>query len=367
MPSHTRSVTVAAAVTALLVGPGLALAHADTVDEQTGPLAHALVLAGQGSSVSPALLVSKLLRSPLSPGDTVDASDRISLPEGQTTGRFQLGAGTAAAYDGKPPQGVTAGQARYRAESTLRTTLVPSAKVTGDLGLTATGLGQLVYLQNVTSEATCAAPDKLTANTGADALWLRHATSPYPGGELKKVNLPAGTDVVTSTAVHTGSAGETKDVVSDIAVRRVKDLTDLVAEKPVTNRGVATVAGWRVDVTDYERTADGNKGAKIGENTFVLGATLCTTAKDFTPKAEPTTSTPTVPVKIPAGPVDNPAANPAPGPDTPTADPALAADTTGTTALPAALLGLTLLGAAATTVVLRRRTLAPARRRTGRN
>ncbi|MGO1049344.1 hypothetical protein [Crossiella sp. CA198] len=388
--SHaTTGVAVLVTATALLLAtPGAALA--DPVDEHTGPLAHALVLAGQGAALTPSPSLSKLLRSPLTPGDTVEAGDRLSLPDPQTESRFRLGAGTAAAHKDTPPPGVPAGQARYRAEATLRANHAPTAKITGDLGVTTTDHGQLVYLQNAVSEASCATPTTLTSTTTADGLWLR-----YADGQLRKVNLPTGAEPLTSPNVPTGRSTDAGEIVSDITIRRVTKLTDLVTQTALTSRGVEAVAGWRVDVLDYrapdsktpangngtpsgtssadnksapggtnstdgQRAPGGNtpadgKGPVLADNTFVLGAALCTTAKDFTPKPEPTattTSTPTVPVKIPAGPQANPADH---LDQHPQATPG-ATTGTGPDTLPLALLGLALLATTGAAVILRRRT-----------
>lgn len=351
-----RQATAAVALfaTALLVGSGTALAN--PVDERTGPLAHAQVLAGQGHTLTPSPLVSKLLRSPLSAGDTLEAGEKLSLPESGES-RFSLGAGTAAAHKGTPPTGVTPGQARYRAEATLAANLVPSAKFSGDLGVSGGPHGQLIYLQNVVTEAKCASPTSLTSSTSADGLWLR-----LSNGELRKVDPPSGGDAVSTHDVptHLPAAGQpTTDgggvqpetgVLSDITVRRVGKLADLITQSAVPSRGVEAVAGWRVDLVDYERTPEGGKGAKLGETSFVLGGVLCTTAKDFAPAPEP--STPTVPVKIPAGPADQA-----------TALEPQATGPTGTDAPALALLTLTLLGAAGTALVLRRRAVLARQRR----
>ncbi|MCK2241031.1 MULTISPECIES: hypothetical protein [unclassified Crossiella] len=402
--SHAATgVAMLVTATALLLAtPGAALA--DPVDEHTGPLAHALVLAGQGAALTPSPSLSKLLRSPLNPGDTVEAGDRLSLPDPQTEGRFRLGAGTAAAHKDTPPPGVPAGQARYRAEATLRANHAPTAKITGDLGVTATDHGQLVYLQNAVTEASCATPTTLTSTTTADGLWLR-----YADGQLRKVNLPTGAEPLTSPNVPTGRSTDGGEIVSDITIRRVTKLSDLVTQTALASRGVEAVAGWRVDVLDY-RAPDGKlptdgtdgtgggsvpsgnassgnassggntpgdgkgapgstpgdgkgahggdpadgKGPVLADHTFVLGAALCTTAKDFTPKPDPTattTSTPTVPVKIPAGPQANPADHPGQHPQ---ASPG-ATTSTGPDTLPLALLGLALLTTTGAAVILRRR------------
>ncbi|GAA2844483.1 hypothetical protein [Crossiella cryophila] len=378
--SHAATgVAVLATATALLLAtPGAALA--DPVDEHTGPLAHALVLAGQGTALTPSPALSKLLRSPLNPGDTIEAGDRLSLPDPQTEGRFRLGAGTAAAHKDTPPPGVPAGQARYRAEATLRANNAPTAKITGDLGVSTTDHGQLVYLQNAVTEASCATPTTLTSNTTADGLWLR-----YADGQLRKVNLPTGAEPLTSTNVPTGRTTDAGEIVSDITIRRVTKLADLVTQTALASRGVEAVAGWRVDVLDYrapdgKTPANGNgapgetspapgetspadgKGPVLADNTFVLGAALCTTAKDFTPKPDPTattTSTPTVPVKIPAGPQTNPADHPGQHPQ------AIPGTTTSTgpDTLPLALLGLALLATTGAAVILRRRAVPALARR----
>src|SRR5699024_2114747 len=74
----------------------------------------------------------------------------------------------------------------------LQDTKIPVSLMDADIGVTAPNSAKsgspsepLVYLDNMKSQAACAAPDDVAANTTADGLWMRQ-----PDGSLQKVDIP---------------------------------------------------------------------------------------------------------------------------------------------------------------------------------
>ncbi|PXY27652.1 hypothetical protein [Prauserella muralis] len=312
-----------AAVLALLAVPTTASAQESRapVDERDGPVAYANIAAlAIGPDHRGGSVISETQRSPLLPGTSTLAQSRALLPgtpgERDAAGpHYRLNLGTFAAGRSPFPAGVPS--TPHAVTATLRDDTVPTATAKANYALRDLASDATVLaFQGAESTVTCAGPDRLTGETTADRLWLLDA-----GGELRPADLPAAGTRLTRLNLPFGPPGDVPDAdpdrtVSDVVVSRITAYDQLLRQDRWRDGDHTTAAGWRVEIVTHVKDADGNDIRDV-LTTLVLGGVSCSVPQGFTPVAQdrgradvPTTTTPPVPVRIPAG--AHPSAEPGP-------------------------------------------------------
>src|SRR5699024_7319735 len=123
-----------------------------------------------------------------------------------------------------------------------------------DIGVTAPNSAKsgspsepLVYLDNMKSQAACAAPDDVGANTTADGLWMRQ-----PDGSLQKVDIPQGAKTIEDVPLDVPGVGPVRansdELYGDVTLTRVTDSDQLIKPDGFRMGDHNAVTGWRVDI-----------------------------------------------------------------------------------------------------------------------
>ncbi|WP_158892768.1 hypothetical protein [Amycolatopsis anabasis] len=341
---------VGTAAVSLAVTPGMAVAE----DAPSIPVAFGFGITGLGPDLGKDFIHSGGdVAVAGEPGTKKDGRDRLSIPDKPT--RLSLHASDYGAEDKELPEGVQ-GKTPYSLSATVGETTVPSAEAKGDYWLTRTGAGAPawgLYLRNASSKVECAAPDKPSATSTADAIYYRKKDGkqyqeklPAPGKELAldEVDLgaPPDTGKKWQTRVHIVRAEDAKTAAADTSAATVGDASGAAAQElgalaaesdtketntpeppPAATKAeegvVKATTAWSVAVVDVEVDAAGKPTGQQRVNVAQFGYVSCSIPKDFVPKkpADPApdpggaapvapAAKPNVPVKIPAG--DDPGA-----------------------------------------------------------
>src|SRR5699024_4175271 len=141
--------------------------------------------------------VKHMIRSPESPGQVTPPEEAPSkYPYVESLGVTADPEGAAGQIisinnSHEQPEGADADET-YFVGAGLQDTKIPAAVVDADIGVTSFNTAKsgspsepLVYLDNMESQAACAAPDDVAAITEADGLWMRQ-----PDGSLENVDIP---------------------------------------------------------------------------------------------------------------------------------------------------------------------------------
>ncbi|PRX47090.1 hypothetical protein B0I33_106189 [Prauserella shujinwangii] len=403
----TRLATKLAAGTAALAlaaVPGAAAAQdsaVDAVDEATGPVAYANAAAlSVGENGSGGSVISETQRSPLRPGESRLAQDRVTVPgtrseRSATGGNYEVHLGNHARTGSNPfPDGVPSRTHRIVAE--LAADHVPRASAEANYALWDTRSGRTVLvLEGARTSAECPAPGELTGTATADRLRVRQ------GGGLQEVALPTGDEPVRREIPELSFPRGDHSGTATVTISRIESFDELLRQQQWRSGDVTVAAGWKIEVvtqpvagdtgpaerTDTTDTTEGTgdagdagdagntEGAATGtsqnrtattESTETTGSSEPADAtgpapKAVTPAAEPVTTTIVlggVSCSLPSDfvPVDSGGGS-GPAPTVPVKIPAGAAPAQDdSVAWGLGLLGGgVLLGAAAVTVALRRR------------
>lgn len=310
----TRFVTkLAAGTTALAfaVAPGVASAQ---VDEKTGPVAYANAAAAKvGEGEGAGTVVTETQKSPLKPGESRLSQDRNLLPkddgEKKAIGaNYLVHLGKYNADHSPYPEGVDSRD--HNVVATLKDTNVPTATAETNYALQDVTIGgtseidnTILALDKAKSTVECAGSDKVTGTTTAAKIWVRNAEGdlaeqevPAAGGELKLTDLPFGAPRDTDPKVGIEDATKTR---SDLTVRPISEFDSLLRQTQWRNGELNAAAGWLVEIVTHVKDKEGQPVEEV-KSRYVFGGVSCSIPENFKP-ADPQSSTPQVPTKIPAG------------------------------------------------------------------
>ncbi|GAB2756805.1 hypothetical protein [Amycolatopsis magusensis] len=311
----TRLVTkLAAGTTALAfaVVPGVASAQ---VDEETGPVAYANAAAAKvGEGEGAGTVVTETQKSPLKAGQSKLGPERNLLPKDE--GEKKAIGSNYLIHLGKynpdaSPYPADVDSRDHNVVATLKDTNVPTATAETNYALQDVTLGGKTDLENTflaldgaKSTVECAAPDKLTGSTTAEAIWVRtqptgdlEKVEPDADGKVELTGLPFGPPS-DKTAEGEDTSATTK-TVSDLTLRPITEFDSLLRQEQWRSGELNSSAGWLVEIVSHVTNTAGVVVADV-KSRYVLGGVSCSIPKNFTP-ADPQSSTPQVPTKIPAG------------------------------------------------------------------
>ncbi|MBN6037577.1 hypothetical protein [Amycolatopsis sp. 195334CR] len=313
----TRFVTkLAAGTTALALAavPGVASAQ---VDEKTGPVAYANAAAAKvGEGEGAGTVVTETQKSPLKAGESRLAQERNLLPkdEGEKKAigaNYLVHLGKYNADHNPYPEGIASRD--HNVVATLKDTNVPTATAETNYALQDVTIGgkteidnTVLVLDKAKSTVECAGSDKVTGTTTADKLWVRNAEGdleeqevPAAGGELKLTDLPFGAPRDTDPKKGIEDPAKT---VSDLTVRPISEFDALLRQQQWRDGELNAAAGWLVEIVTHVKDKD-EKVLEDVKSQYVFGGVSCSIPENFKP-ADPQSSTPQVPTKIPAGAIE---------------------------------------------------------------
>lgn len=241
--SRFATLSAGIAVMALVAMPATAQAQdRPRVDEKTGPVAFAnpaaLAVVDDGRGGKGGSVISETQRSPVVPGTSRLSDERSTVPQGD---------------DEKNAVGPNylVSLRNHDVTATLRDSHVPTATATADYELSygPDGITVLAF-DAATSTVECAAPDRLRADTTADELRVRDSD-----GKLTPVPLPEGDKPVTLTNLPFGPPveidGAGGKATSDVSIRRVTALDELLRQDAWRGGDVTAVGGWLVEIVSH--------------------------------------------------------------------------------------------------------------------
>lgn len=283
-----------ATAVALAGMPGAANADdGPTVDPDNGPVSYAIPAAfnlpdgTQGGD--PTSGVKHMVRSPESPGQVTppdEAPSKYPYVESLAVSDDPDAANQFIQInDDNRPEGADKDDT-YLVGAALQDTTVPVSVINADIGVTSDNTAKtgrpdepLVYLDNMTSQAACAAPDDVAADTTAENLWMRQ-----PDGSLDSVDLPTD-EAKTIEEVPLGMPGvspegaDSDELYGDVTLTRVTDADQLIKPDDFRLGDHNAATGWRVDI-DHYWLHDGEKEDQI-TSSMLLGAVSCSLPDDF--------------------------------------------------------------------------------------
>ncbi|UJW32192.1 hypothetical protein L3Q67_44865 [Saccharothrix sp. AJ9571] len=305
----TRLVTkLAAGTTALAfaVVPGVASAQ---VDEETGPVAYANAAAAKvGEGENAGTVVTETQKSPLKAGQSKLGPERNLLPKDD--GEKKAIGANYLIHLGKynpdaSPYPADVDSRDHNVVATLKDTNVPTATAETNYALQDVTVGgetdldnTFLVLDGAKSTVECAAAGDLTGSTTVKTIWVRDDTgelvkkTPDADGKVEVKGVPVG----ASTDKKGEDAAKT---VSDLTVRPITEFDSLLRQEQWRSGELNAAAGWLVEIVTHVNDKDG-KAVEDVKSRYVFGGVSCSIPKNFTP-ADPESSTPQVPTKIPAG------------------------------------------------------------------
>lgn len=286
----TARITAVGATLLMATVPGIATAANGSADEAARPVAYAFT----GAYEVPELegtdydKFTKVYRSPsrpgvsgVLPGTPESAKDFIPVgPYSTGTSWFiHVNAQNGVFDSSVPPAGATQ-DAYFTSAAALDRGHAASARVRADYMLEAQNSRydtatdhRWLYLDDVSSTASCMSPRGATAGATAARLWVRQ-----PDRTLAQVPVPEGTGVYQVAGVPLRLAeitmeNQNQPQFADVSIRQVHGPEDLVQTDQWSTGEVNAAAGWRVDVVSYI-VVDGWR-TDLYHSALTLGATTC--------------------------------------------------------------------------------------------